>query len=958
MNNGTSQFCGAIHAAGLTPPDVIEADGKLHRFASSGKRGDDAGWYVLHGDGIPAGSFGDWRTGLSQTWRADIGRTLSPGEESAHRAKVEAMRREREAEEERGHADAARKAAMILQAAQPASDDYPYLTRKGIKAHGAKVHDGLLVLPMRDASGKLWNVERIAPEKPADGKDKKGLYRGRRTGCYFSIGTTKGAVALCIVEGFATGATIHEATRYPVAVAFNAGNLLAVAKSMRDKFPDLPLILCADDDNQTEGNPGLTKAKEAARAVGALLAIPDFGANRPDKATDFNDMAAHCGLVAVGRAIARVTASVIDEGQPGGDDAPDDRPASPVGANTATPEHEAALTENGVTEVTGVQASNDGLSADTPAAAAKVSEVTPEPIIPDESKRPCFKVFDDWQPLPDNGKLKPGVWFFTVKHGKGDAPSALIQQWICSPMHLDAVTADGQSNNFGRLLRFKNTHGKWREWAMPMELLRGAGDELRGELLAMGVEIDPHAGRSLLAQYLQAKPPKRRIHCALQVGWCGDSFVLPDTVIGAAASGVIFQSGERGHDEFTKAGTLAGWQAEIAALAVGNPILVMTLSASFTGALLARCNAEGGGLHFVGESSTGKSTAVEAACSTWGGVGYKRSWNTTANGLEGVAAMFNDNLLVLDEINECNPQDVGKIVYALGNGVGKQRAGRTGNARAVTRWKCFVLSSGERTVSTTMQEGGQRAKAGQSVRLLDIPAARKFGAWDNLHGLLSGTAFSDAIKTAAVTHYGHAGRAFLEKLTRDKRNFGEYLERIKVLPGLSTDVGEGQVKRAAGRFAVLALAGEVATEYGITGWPEGAAIEAAAVGFKARQSTRGHGNDERRQILEQVSGFIARHGDSRFSDAAQANSDDAMRINRAGWWRDDEGERIYMFNAEGMREAVKGFDFKRALNVLQEAGALPMPGADGKRAKPMRIGGRLLKLYPVQADKLGDDHGA
>ncbi|MEQ1813397.1 MAG: DUF927 domain-containing protein [Candidatus Nitrotoga sp.] len=618
----------------------------------------------------------------------------------------------------------------------------------------------------------------------------------------------------------------------------------------------------------------------------------------------------------------------------------------------------AALTENGVTQVTRVQTNNDRPYAVTPAVSAKVTEVTPEPIIPDESKRPCFKVFDDWQILPDNNKLKPGVWFFSIKHSKGEAPPALIQQWICSPLHVEAVTFDGQDNNFGRMLRFQTTNSKWREWAMPMELLRGAGDELRGELLAMGVEIDPLAGRILLGQYLQAKPPKRRIRCALQVGWCGDSFVLPDTVIGASASSVIFQSGERGHDEFTKAGTLTGWQSDIAARAVGNPLLVLALSASFAGAMLARCNGEGGGLHFVGESSTGKSTAVEAACSTWGGVGYKRSWNTTANGLEGVAAMFNDNLLVLDEINECNPQDVGKIVYALGNGVGKQRAGRTGSARAVTRWKCFVLSSGERTIATAMMEGGHKAKAGQSVRLLDIPAARNFGAWDNLHGLPSGTAFSDAIKQAAVTHHGHAGRAFLEKLTRDKRNFGEYLERIKALPEFFTDDNEGQARRAAGRVAMLALAGEVATEYGITGWPVGAAIEAAGVGFKAWLSTRGHSNDERRQILEQVAGFIERHGDSRFSDAAQANSDDAMRINRAGWWRDEDGKRTYMFHAEGMREAVKGFDFKRALDILQEAGALPMPGADGKRAKSMRIGGLLLKLYPVQADKLGDDHGA
>ena len=113
------------------------------------------------------------------------------------------------------------------------------------------------------------------------------------------------------------------------------------------------------------------------------------------------------------------------------------------------------------------------------------------------------------------------------------------------------MTFDGQDNNFGRLLRFKNTLGRWREWAMPMELLRAAGDELRGELLAMGVEIDPNAKR-LLANYLQAKPPKRRVRCALQVGWCDDSFVLPDAVIGPKASGVIFQCGERGHDEHTR----------------------------------------------------------------------------------------------------------------------------------------------------------------------------------------------------------------------------------------------------------------------------------------------------------------------------------------------------------------------------------------------------------------------
>lgn len=270
MFDPIQQFRDSIQAVGLTPPDVIEADGKLRRFSSNGKRGDGAGWYLLFGDGVPAGCFGDWRTGFTQTWRVDIGRTLTPAEESAHRDKAQAMRREREAEEARRKAEAQERAAAIWKAATPAPDDHAYLTRKGIKANGARLHKGALLIPMR-ADGTMHSLQFIG----GDG-NKRFLTGGRVAGCYFSIGDTRGAAALCIAEGFATGATIHEATGYPVAVAFNAGNLLAVAKSMREKFYDLPLILCADDDRHTPGNPGLTKATEAARAVGGLLVIPSF----------------------------------------------------------------------------------------------------------------------------------------------------------------------------------------------------------------------------------------------------------------------------------------------------------------------------------------------------------------------------------------------------------------------------------------------------------------------------------------------------------------------------------------------------------------------------------------------------------------------------------------------------------------------------------------------------------
>ena len=235
--NPIEQFCNAIRSAGLIPPDMIEPDGKLHRFASNGKRGDDAGWYALHDDGIPAGSFGDWRSGISETWRAEVGRNLTPAEQTAHQLRIAAMRREREAEDARRHAEVARKAAVILEATKPAPDNHPYLTRKGIKAHGARLHNRALVVPMRDG-GELHSLQFIDQNG-----DKRFLAGGRVAGCYYSIGNPKVAAALCIAEGFATGATIHEATGYPVAVAFNAGNLEPVARALRSKFPDLALIL-------------------------------------------------------------------------------------------------------------------------------------------------------------------------------------------------------------------------------------------------------------------------------------------------------------------------------------------------------------------------------------------------------------------------------------------------------------------------------------------------------------------------------------------------------------------------------------------------------------------------------------------------------------------------------------------------------------------------------------------
>ncbi|MEN9396215.1 MAG: hypothetical protein RLZ81_745 [Pseudomonadota bacterium] len=890
-------FSDAIRAAGLTPPDVIEADGELHRFSSSGRRGDESGWYVLRLDGVPAGSFGCWRSDISQPWSSKTANEMTPAEREAHRQRIKAMKKQREADEAQRQQEAQAEAARRWEAAAPAQD-HPYTVRKGIEGHGARIEGELLLVPMRDVDGVLWNVERIRPEP---GAAKKGLFGGRRKGLFHLIGQPQEAGPLVICEGFATGASIREATGYPVAVAFNAGNLEAVALALRSKYPGARLILAADDDWRTEGNPGLDKATEAARAVGAWLAVPRFPEDcRPDDATDFNDLHQLHG----GKA--------------------------------------------------GLEAVRDCFTA---ALATEAPAPAPAIRIPSEDERPAYLVFDDWH--DDGGtRYAPGVWHFGIKPpGKNDAAPGLTQARICGPLHIEAVTTDAHGGNYGRMLRFRTTTGKWRTWAMPMALLAGDGLEMRRELQFMGFDI-AHRGREQLTAYLLHKAPERVIQSATQTGWAGperQAFVLPDAVIGPQAGGVTYQSDHAGGDEYTTRGTLAGWQAGTAALAVGNPMLVLALCTAFAGPVLALVGADSGGINTIGASSKGKSSMLFAACSVWGGSSYRRNWRATGNGLESVAALFNDSLLALDEISQCDPREVGETVYMLGNGQGKTRAARTGGARSVARWRVSILSNGERFIVATMEEGGFRTKAGQAVRIIDLPVTdQAHGAWDRLHQYPSGAALSDALRREAETHYGHAGRAFLERLTRDDHDqVRELLASIKARPEFNAEGGEGQFQRVAARFAVLALAGELATAYGVTGWQRGEAIRAAVVGLRLWLGMQdGRTTDaEGPQVADQVTAFIDRHGDSRFSDADAEPQHSPPVRDRAGWWRDRDGERVYLFTGDGLKDALKGHDFKRALDHLEQAGMLK---TRNKTERIRAIGGTTKKCYTIKPTDAGD----
>jgi uncharacterized protein (DUF927 family) len=312
--------------------------------------------------------------------------------------------------------------------------------------------------------------------------------------------------------------------------------------------------------------------------------------------------------------------------------------------------------------------------------------------------------------------------------------------------------------------------------------------------------------------------------------------------------------------------------------------------------------------------------------------------------------------LPLDEIAQADPRDIGEAAYMLANGQGKDRMRDRGGLRRTATWRTLFLSTGEETIGDLMAKGGKSVKAGQEVRFLDIPAdaGAGFGAFEDVHGEADGNAFSRVIRQAAQEQHGTAGPAFVAwfatRLAGDPAWPGEELTpRVRDFVARVVPPGsDGQVQRAAGRFALAALAGELATLAGVTGWEPGAAEAAAETCFRAWLDARGGtGAREAQQITSAVRRFIGLHGAARFEtikdsgepgDMGGEQPADPRTINRAGWkWTepDETGMPVWLYGIipEVFQSEICqpiGADPREARRKLHAAGLLLTERRDGK----------------------------
>ncbi|MDG6398694.1 VapE family protein [Pseudomonas quasicaspiana] len=306
---------------GLEPPQPL-VFGKLTRCKTSQDKGTEKnGWYVAHehrtekGDTLIFGSFGDWRSGETHKIKVKAGKMSAEEREVMRARQEEAKRRAVEVAANAARRAANRAAGMFKR--MPDKGRSGYLDRKQIVGFGVRYapRSSAVLVPMCDARDQIVGLQVIYPEKQeSTGRDKSYWpYGMSKEGAFHLIGPhPEPGEPVLVCEGFATGVSLHMATSFTVAIAFDAGNLMSVAKTMRERFPGRPIIVCRDDDWKTKRpngdawNPGKEKADNAATVVGCQVVAPIFAIEREDKWTDFNDL--HCaeGLEAVRRQVLAV----------------------------------------------------------------------------------------------------------------------------------------------------------------------------------------------------------------------------------------------------------------------------------------------------------------------------------------------------------------------------------------------------------------------------------------------------------------------------------------------------------------------------------------------------------------------------------------------------------------------------------------------------------------------------
>ena len=542
-----------------------------------------------------------------------------------------------------------------------------------------------------------------------------------------------------------------------------------------------------------------------------------------------------------------------------------------------------------------------------------------------------------------------GIYWVEPKSDKDAGEIICRESWLCSALKVIGIGIDDSKTRYLIL--------RWQAFGAKSETVQAIPFADIGEregwrtLKAGGVNVTTKSGlRATLADWLQSCANGEVWRIAHATGWQCGAYIMPDgEIIGTPEQPVLFNGRSSAASGYTTSGTVDSWRESVGRLAFGNYSMMTGVAAALAAPLIGLAGADGFGIHLYEQSSAGKTTTANVASSLYGNPDVLRlTWYGTALGLANEAAAHNDALMPLDEIGQgADPVEVYKSAYALFNGTGKLQGAKEGGNRDLKRWRTVAISTGEMDLETFIASAGRKAKAGQLVRLLNIPMRRAV----RFHEHANGKHHADALKDAYQHHHGVAGREWVKWLADHQQ---EAVSAVRVTEErwrslIPSDYGE-QVHRVGARFAILEAAlllGNV-----ITGWDEQTCRDAIQYSYNAWLREIGTGNKEHQQIIEQTEAFLNAYGMSRFAPFPYDPS--SLPISNMAGYRQKGGHDadpmvFYTFPAAFEGEIARGFNARQFAEVLKKAGMLTPPTSGrGFQRKSPRIDGRQIRVYVLQ----------
>lgn len=537
-------------------------------------------------------------------------------------------------------------------------------------------------------------------------------------------------------------------------------------------------------------------------------------------------------------------------------------------------------------------------------------------------------------------EFQDGLYYVTTDKGQDDVWSR-----IGAPLWVIASGSDTAGLGWGIQVNWYSPDGRPQEAFIRDVHLLSDGREALMKLMDGGYRFNLGMKRQLI-DYLNSKPTDNTRIRHDRLGWIPDTnnFMFGDGAVGYANAVKYIYTGHT-PIQSDVAGTLDEWRDEVAALCLGNSRLLLSTSLAFAGPLLRLTNQSSFGVHLVGPSSIGKSTAMLVAASVLGKPANKiQTWNATKVGLETTADLCNDSTLFLDEIGQADPHVLGDTIYMLANGEGRARANADLSRRAKLQWRTTFLSNGEVDLEHSLASVGKRHKAGHDVRMINIEAdTDRHGIFEELHGHPSGASLSKTLAERTTRYHGVAFRSFVEELTLDIDGAQAFVDehRADMMRRLGAKECDGQVQRVADAFGLISAAGELANRFGITGWPAGSVAAVVEQLFRKWLARRGtSGSLEEANIIEQLVELLERRRGQFLADGPNVT-----KLGETYGYTTSLELHLYV---DGFKQTFIGFNANYVHKVLRKHGILTHgTGRDLPRHKKSRV-------YQLSLDKIAD----